>query len=126
MTAEDIRDLNVDIQRQLLATESTAAHTGGSMSAVLSIMAEMAAQLAEANVHLGKLCEEVENVESPWVGFVDDHGELLSINRDDVAALREGNSNTSYVYLRGVSNSFCVRGSASEVCSRLGIQQPSL
>jgi hypothetical protein len=52
MNAEGIRELNETMQKKMLETDSPAAWEGGVKSLQCSLLAEIAAQLAEANKYL--------------------------------------------------------------------------
>ncbi len=52
MTAEEIRELNVKLQEKMLATKAAAAYDGAYKSMQLSLLAEIAAQIAELNTKL--------------------------------------------------------------------------
>ncbi len=62
MTAYEIRELNVRLQDKALNTESVLQHEAGLKSLELSLLAEIAAQLAEHNAHMERLEYLAENV----------------------------------------------------------------
>lgn len=61
MTADEIRTLNEKLQAQMLEADSVAGHEAGMRSLQLSLLAEVAAQLAELNTHMGRLEWLAEN-----------------------------------------------------------------
>ena len=62
MKAEEIRNLNGTLQEQILQAQSPAGRDAGVQSLQLSLMAEIAAQLAEHNEHMARLEYLVEGV----------------------------------------------------------------
>ena len=65
MKAEEIRTLNEKLQEQILNAQTPAEHDAGFHSLHLSLMSEVAAQLAEISEHLRKIVvrkEPNENV----------------------------------------------------------------
>ena len=57
MKAEDIRALNENCQEKALKTESVSKYDGAMRSLELSILAEIAAQLAEQNIQLKRIAD---------------------------------------------------------------------
>jgi len=54
MTANDIRKVSFEVQEKALKTKSEGAHTAAMLSAMGMLLGEIAAQLAEMNVHLAR------------------------------------------------------------------------
>ena len=122
MKAKDIRTLNEKLQEQILNSTSVAEHEAGFNSLALSLLSEVAAQLAEANEHLAKIANPL--MRSPrWVWFkynafkyVVDAREVVSISVPDqthcvILMRNEG----------GPDPGRWCEGSYEEVCAKLGI-----
>jgi hypothetical protein len=123
MKADDIRELNRKLQEEGLKTESVGAQDAGMKSLVCSLLAELTAQVAEANVHLAKIANPLMAVdaESPWVRFSDGKT-LVAIDRREVVGVRRSGPESemmSQVDTR--TGLYIVQGTVVEVCKKLGI-----
>ena len=62
MKAQEIRKLNEKLQEQMLESKTVAEHDAGFHSLQLSLLAEIAAQIAEANEHLAKIANPLMTI----------------------------------------------------------------
>jgi hypothetical protein len=94
------------------------------MGVVSALLAELTAQVAEANEHLAKIANPlmvVVNEESPWVMLSDGKTKLMIDRREVIGVRRSGPEveMMSQVNTRGVV--YIVQGTVVEVCKKLGI-----
>jgi hypothetical protein len=123
MTSDEIRELNVRLQDEGLKTESVLAHEIGLKSLACSLLAELVAQIAEANEHLVKIANPLieVNAKSPWAMFSDGKT-LVAIDRREVVGVRR--SGPEAEMMTQVSTRFgfiIIQGTVVEVCAKLGI-----
>jgi len=125
--AEEIRTLNEKVQEQILNAQTPAEHDAGFRSLHLSLMSEVAAQLAEISEHLRKIANppQVVNAESPWV-HCQWKGRKCVIHKDEVGSVFQyGTSLTESVIVRrgdiGEDAGTCCEFSFAEACAKFGI-----
>jgi hypothetical protein len=124
MKAKDIRTLNEKLQEQILNSTSVAEHEAGFNSLALSLLSEVAAQLAEANEHLAKIANPLMVVNQPrWVWFKYNAFRYV-VDAREVASISVPDPNHCVIIMRNEGGPdpgrFC-EGSYEEVCTKLGI-----
>ena len=133
MKAQAIRELNERLQEQILKAQTPAEHDAGFQSLHLSVMTEIAAQLAEANEHLerfntedniGSIAVDVEKLTRPrWVWFKHNTFRYV-VDAREVASISVPDQNHCVIIMRNEGGSdpgrWC-EGGYEEVCSKLGI-----
>ena len=121
MKAKDIRSLYEKLQEKILNSTSVAEHESGFNSLALSLLSEVAAQLAEANEHLAKIANPL--MRSPrWVTLKCNLGKgtgSLVIDANDVIGVGCQNEEPTCVIC--AAGKRFVDGTVEEVCTKLGI-----
>jgi hypothetical protein len=126
MKAADIRLLNQRCQEITgKPTLGRKEQNIGLESLKISMLTEIAAQLAEVNEHLAKIANPVMVVdaESPWVTLAY-HGKSYMVNREAVEVVERGNDHQCIVTMineGGENPGRWCDGTFEEVCSKLGI-----
>ena len=134
MNAQEIRKLNELCQGKALNTKGLTEHSAALWSLGLSLFAEAAAQLAEANEHLerfntedniGSIAVDVEKLTRPrWVWFKYNTFRYV-VDAREVASISVPDQNHCVIIMRnegGPDPGRWCDGSFSEVCAKLGIQ----
>ncbi len=128
MKAQAIRELNERLQEQILKAQTPAEHDAGFQSLQLSVMTEIAAQLAEANEHLAKIANPLMevNAESSWV-WLTCGGRPFVVDRNEVTGVALWDSGVDcgkpavLIGMKGQPWSKVADGTVEEVCNKLKI-----
>ena len=126
MNAQDIRTLNERMQENILNAKSVGEQEAGFKSLLLSLLSEIAAQLAEANENLKKIANPlmvVENASSPWV-WLKNNQMRYAVHRDEVASISAPKDNQCVVLMKNEGGEDPGRwcdGTLEEICGKLGI-----
>jgi hypothetical protein len=124
MNAQEIHKLNELCQGKALNTKGLTEHSAALWSLGLSLFAEAAAQLAEANEHLAKIANPLMVVNQPrWVWFKYNAFRYV-VDAREVASISVPDPNHCVIIMRNEGGPdpgrFC-EGSYEEVCTKLGI-----
>ena len=130
MKADDIRTLNERCQKITgEQTRSREQQDVGLESLKISMITEIAAQLAESNEHLAKIANPlytVENEASPWVYFLTENRRRVVFDKGEVVDVHEGvdpMDNSRLIVVISLRNQryFRIIGDYGVVCAKLGI-----